>query len=413
MRLLILSQYFWPEQFIINDLVKCLASQGHTLVVLTGKPNYPDGEFYPGYSGPGIQREWFNKSTIEIVRVPMRARRSGGARNLLLNYLSFVWSGLRYFPRLMQGRKFDAIVVFAISPITAVIPAIRLKFVCKAHLAVWIQDLWPESLSATGFIRNPWLLRLVGGMVRAIYAGADTLLIQSQAFHAPVARYADPKKIAYYPNSIDTAPISEASGLLPDYLIQILQTNFCAVFAGNIGRAQSVETLIAAAHALKNIPDCKIIVVGSGGMVEWVKQQQVVGGLDNLVLPGRFPMSMMPQLYYLAGALLVTLKDEEIFSYTVPSKIQAYLAAGKPIVAALNGEGARVVAEAGAGLTCAAEDSAALAQCIRDLRAMPEAEREQLGANGRAYFLKHFEMSGQAKRLIEILEARIGMRRKG
>lgn len=407
MRILIVSQYFWPEQFIINDLVKCLVAQGHQATVLTGKPNYPDGELYPGYTVPGIQKDLFEEN-IEVLRVPIRPRRTGGAKNLLLNYLSFVWAGLRLFPGLVKGREFDAILVFAISPLTAAIPAIRLKFIHKAHLAVWIQDLWPETLAATGFVRNPILLKLAGWMVRRIYGCSDTLLIQSRAFHDPVARYAKTDKIVYYPNSIEIggAP-ADPSSALPAELAQLLVENFCIVFAGNIGRAQAVETLVAAAVELKNLPDCKVVIVGSGGMLEWVKKKKITLELNNLMLPGRFPINMMPQIYDGAAALVVTLKDEEIFSYTVPSKVQAYLAAGKPIVAALNGEGARVVTEAGAGLTCAAEDSASLVRCIRDLYAMPKAQREQFGANGRAYFLEHFEMSRQAKRLVEILQERI------
>jgi len=407
MKILLVTQYYWPETFIIDGLVNKLVKQGNQVVVLTGKPNYPSGNIFPGYQAADIQTEVLGDG-VEVMRVPLRPRGAGGAKNLFLNYLSFVWSGLRYFPRLVKDRKFDVILVFAISPITSAIPAIPLKWRKKAHLAIWIQDLWPESLAATGFIRNRFALKVMGWVVKGIYAFADTLLIQSRAFHAPVARYAKEDKIVYYPNSIDTEMMGDGeTAPLSDELIQLLETHFCVVFAGNIGKAQAIETLVAAASRLRDLPDLRLVLVGSGSMLDWVRGEKAANGLENLVLAGRFPMNMMFQIYARAAGLLVMLKDEEIFSYTIPGKIQAYLAAGKPIIAALNGEGARVVIEAKAGLTCPAEDAEGLAQRIRELYSMSEQERDRMGAAGHAYFLEHFEMSRQATRLVKILEERI------
>jgi glycosyltransferase involved in cell wall biosynthesis len=233
-------------------------------------------------------------------------------------------------------------------------------------------------------------------------------LVQSPAFEIPVACYANPEKIIYYPNSMLLPEISKNKEFfLPVELLQTFKTNFCVVFAGNIGTAQAVETLVDATLLLKDLSDVKMVLVGSGSMSEWVQQKKVELNLDNLVLAGRFPISSMPEIYSHAACLVVSLKDEEIFSYTVPSKVQSYLAVGKPIIAALNGEGARVVTEAKAGLTCVAEDSAALAGCVKALYAMSESERTQLGVFGKNYFLKHFEMKTQARGLVEILEQRI------
>ncbi len=412
MRLLIVSQYFWPETFIINDLARILRDVGHVVVIATGKPNYPEGKTYAGYSATGVQKEMF-EGNIEVIRVPLRPRGRGHAIDLLLNYLSFVWSGLMRFPGLLRGRRFDAILVFAGSPNVA-IPAIPLKWTQKAHLALWIQDLWPESLSATGFIRNRAVLKLVELLVRGTYLAADTLLVQSRAFIAPVSRLAKEGKVLYYPNSLDSSPPDAAGNrALPPELLAVLEEKFCVVFAGNLGTAQAVGTLVDAALQLKDLPQVRIVLVGSGSMLEWVRQQKQQLNLHNLILAGRYSMSTMSGIYMRASCLVVTLKDEEIFSYTIPSKVQAYLAAGRPIVAAVNGEGARVVTEAGAGLTCAAEDSLALASCVRRMHAMPESERLRMGAAGRRYFLEHFEMRGQAVRLIEILEKRIADKGSG
>lgn len=423
MRLLVVTQYFWPETFIINDLVRKLEGMQLDVVVVTGKPNYPDGELFPGYKKSGIQHETFG-SNVDVWRVPLHPRGRGGAWNLLRNYLSFVWSGVFRFPYLLRAYEFDAILVYAPSPITAVVPAIALKLQKRAHLALWVQDLWPDSLAATGFVRNALLLRIAGWLVRCLYACCDTLLVPSHAFMKHVAKYASMGKITYYPNSIDfncepnyssardeNGELSDSEcksvGGLPDHLREILDDQFCIVFAGNVGKAQAIESLVEAALLLQDRTEVKIIVVGSGSMLDWLRERKETLRLNNLVLTGRYPMSVMPELFHRAKGLLVSLKDEEIFSCTIPSKVQAYLASGRPVVAALNGEGARVIREANAGLICAAEDSEGLAGCILSLYEMTEEQRRLMGESGRAYFHKHFEMNQQAKRLIAILQDRI------
>lgn len=406
MKLLIVSQYFSPESFIINDLARHIQAAGHEVTVLTGKPNYPQGVIYSGYKFSGVRRENY-ADAIEVIRVPLIPRGKSSGLRLAINYISFVLSGLLFFPWLVRGKSFDAIVVFAISPITAAIPAILLKWLKGAHLALWIQDLWPESLSATGFIHNKSILRTVGWMVQGIYACSDTLLVQSRAFQKPVSRYSREDKIVYYPNSYENKAESVSGAFqASEMLLDEFNTKFCLVFAGNLGRAQALETLVQAADRLKHLKHFRLVVVGSGSMQAWLEQQKKEKSLDNLILAGRFPFEEMPQIYSRAAGLLVTLKRDEIFSYIVPSKIQAYLSAGRPIIAALDGEGSKIIDEAGAGLTCPAEDVEGLVNCVEKLYAMTEAERETMGKAGRKYFLEHFEMKTQAGKLIEILEMR-------
>jgi len=401
-RILVLSQYFWPESFIINDIVRTLDEQGHEVVVATGKPNYPDGKVFDSYRAAGTQRERY-LGRIEVLRVSLWPRGQGGAKNLILNYLSFVFSGLLCLPWMLRGRKFDALLVFAPSPITQVIPAIALKWLKKAKLALWVQDLWPESLSATGFVKNPKLLKVVGQMVKIVYRPCDLLLVQSRAFVEPVSRYADPQKIVYYPNSIDVRSRG-AVAPIPETLQSVLDDYFCVVFAGNLGTAQALDTLVKTAVQLRDDPQIRLVLVGSGSRLEWLKAQRHARQLDNLVLPGRFPMEAMPQIFERSGALLVSLNDEEVFAQTVPSKIQAYLAAGRPILASLNGEGARVVCEARAGLASPAEQVLPLVANIRSMKALGEGERAAMGRQGRAYFDEQFEMTSQVRRLVELLQ---------
>lgn len=401
MKILVLSQYFWPESFIINDIVRTLDEQGHEVVVATGKPNYPDGKIFEGYQAKGVQRDRY-LDRIDVVRVPLWPRGAGGARNLVLNYLSFVLAGLFYLPWFLRKREFDAIVVFAPSPILQAIPAIALKWIKRARLALWVQDLWPESLAATGFVRNRHALRMVGWLVRGIYRCCDTLLVQSRAFVEPVARYAARDKIVYFPNSMDSRRMSQAPAL-PEALADLMDKHFCVVFAGNLGTAQALDTLVEAACQLRDDAGMRLVLVGSGSRLAWLEAQKQALGLDNLVLAGRFPMEAMPAIFERSDVLLVSLSDQDIFAQTVPSKIQAYLAAGRPIAASLNGEGARVVMEAGAGLASPAEQPEALVHNLRQLRSMKAEAREQMGQAGRDYFDQHFEMSAQVQRLVQII----------
>lgn len=401
MKILVVSQYFWPESFIINDIVRILDEQGHEVVVATGKPNYPDGKIFDGYCAKGTMRERF-LGKVEVLRVPLWPRGQGGAKNLILNYLSFVLAGLLFLPWMLRKREFDAILVFAPSPILQAIPAIPLKWLKKAKLALWIQDLWPESLAATGFVKNRYLLRVVGGLVKVIYRCCDTLLVQSHAFFEPVSRYADRKKIAYYPNSMDVRPSKEA-GSIPSELGALLDTHFCVVFAGNLGTVQALDTLVRAAMHLRDDPRIRLVLVGSGSRLAWLRTQQQDLGLDNLILAGRFPSEAMPQIFERSSALLVSLNDNEIFAQTVPSKIQAYLAAGRPIIASMNGEGARVVSEAGAGFTSPAEQAHSLAENIRCMQELDVTEREAMGKSGRDYFDLNFDMKKQVDKLVQIL----------
>ena len=402
MKILLLSQYFWPESFIINDIVRTLSEQGHEVTVATGKPNYPDGRVFEGYRAWGTQRERY-LDRVDVVRVPLWPRGEGGAKNLILNYLSFALSGLVFLPWLLRKREFDAILVFAPSPIIQVAPAILLKWLKKARLTLWIQDLWPDSLAATGFVKSPMLLRMVGWMVRGIYRCCDTLLVQSQAFVEPVAQYANREKIRYYPNSMDVSP-ARAVVPVPGELLELLEQNFCVIFAGNLGTAQALDTLVQAAVHLRDDPQIRMVLVGSGGRVGWLKAQKQVLGLDNLILPGRFPMEAMPQIFERASALLVSLSDEPAFAQTIPSKIQAYLAAGRPILASMNGEGARVILEARAGLASPAGKVLPLVANIRSMKALGEQARKDMGSSGRAYFDEQFEMTSQVRRLVELLQ---------
>jgi glycosyltransferase involved in cell wall biosynthesis len=386
MNILIVSQYYWPESFRINDVAKTLYEKGKTVEVLTGKPNYPRGVIYDGYKSLGCVTETHNK--VPIHRIPMLSRGRGSLR-LVLNYLSFVISGILFSPWMLRGKKFDVIFVYGNSPILQAIPAIFLGWIKGTQVVLWVQDLWPESLYATGYIKNKLVLKLVAYIVRFIYRHVDLLLVQSEAFIDLVEPLASNTPVRYYPNSVDES-FSERA-VVSNPKITGLTNGFSVMFAGNIGSAQAVEVIIEAATLLKEYSDIHFVVLGDGSRRDWMLEEVNNRGLSNLHLPGRFPIESMPSFMQQASALLVTLADHKIFSGTVPNKIQAYMAAGRPILACLNGEGADLVIASKSGLAVPAENAKALAEAVLELHGMSMEDREELGQNGFSYYKEHFD----------------------
>lgn len=401
MKLLVLSQYFWPEDFVINQLASSMLERGVDVEVLTGKPNYPRGRVFEGYRALGWQREIHNG--LKISRIPMAPRGDSSGLRLAINYLSFIFSGLVFAPWVLRGKKFDVILVFAMSPLLQAIPALFLAWLKGCPVVVWVQDLWPESLSATGHVRNKTVLGMVERVVRFIYRHSDLLLVQSHAFEGPVGLLASGTRIEYQPNSVMDSFAAPATGGCPP--LADIEGKFIVMFAGNIGTAQSVHTVLEAAVHLKAHTDIHFVMVGEGSRSDWMKQQAVEQGLSNLRLPGRFPVDTMPSFMQAASVLLVTLTNQEIFQYTVPQKVQAYFAAGRPIIAALNGEGARLVTEAGAGLATPAEDGKALADAVLALYRLSPDERQAMGQRGRAYYAQHFTHDMLTDRFISHLQS--------
>jgi oligosaccharide repeat unit polymerase len=387
MRLLIVSQYFHPESFRINTLCQDLAERGHSVTVLTGQPNYPSGKIAPGYRAWSFQREQFGN--VEVVRMPLYPRKRGSAIHLVLNYLSFVASGILFGPWLLRGKRVDSIFVYAISPLLQALPAIVLKWIKGAKLVVWVQDLWPEAMEATGFVKNRWVLSATSMVVRFIYRCSDSVLVQSDGFVEPVARLCARDKIAVFPNSAEAVFLRD--GLSTPSPIPQLGEGFSAVFAGNLGTVQALPTILDAAEKLRAYPEIRIFLVGTGTLADELRENIARRELHNVVMSGHFPIEQMPAILSRASVLLVTLKDVALGRFTVPSKIQAYLATGRPIIAALNGEGARIVKAAGAGLSCPSENATMLAECILAVYQMTSDEREALGRSGRAFFEMHYE----------------------
>jgi glycosyltransferase involved in cell wall biosynthesis len=389
-KILIVTQYFWPENFRINDLALGLLERGHEVSVFTGKPNYPEGSFFPGYGFFGRAREDFRG--VRVIRVPLIPRGAGGRAGLILNFFSFALIGSLLAPFRCKG-DFDAILVYEPSPVTVGLPALVLKWFKRTPLLFWVQDLWPETLSATGVVRSKWILKMIEVLVRFIYRYCDLVLVQSRAFIARVeALGVEPRKIGYFPNSAEDVYRPVETGPQPATGQELLPDGFRVMFAGNIGAAQDFETIVAAAERLRAQRDIHWTIIGDGRRQAWVEQEIARRGLqDNVHLLGRHPVRSMARFFASADIMLVTLRQDPVFALTIPSKIQSYLACGRPIIAALDGEGARVIEESGAGIAVRAGDAGALAEGVLKLYHMSRHERETMGRRGREYFEQHFE----------------------
>lgn len=402
MKILVITQYFWPESFRINDIVLGLKEKGHEVSVLTGKPNYPTGFFYKEYGFFTKSYEIWND--IPIFRSPLIPRGKGNGVKLFLNYLSFaILASVKVF---FIPKKFDTVLVYEPSPITVGLPAMLLKYFWRKPYHFWVQDLWPASITAAAGINNKFVLRVLNWLTKIIYHHATTVLVQSMAFKPYIINQGiQSDKIIYLPNSTE----SWTPQLYQNRLISFnIPRGFNLMFAGNIGSAQSFDTLLSAARITQERGlNVNWIILGDGRMKSEVEEKIKEYKLEkSFFLLGRYPVSEMPAFYTDADALLLSLKKDEIFSLTIPSKLQSYFAFGKPVIASIDGEGARIVLEAGAGFVSPAEDAIALSAQVEKAVHTSKDELHKMGENAKAYFQSEFEREALLSRLELILKAK-------
>lgn len=387
MNILIVTQYFWPESFLVNGLAMELQQKGHQVTVLTGLPNYPKGKFTNGYgffSGPWT--EMYNG--VKVLRIPISPRGTGYF-NLVVNYISFVFFGT-FFSIFRKPKNVDVIFCFAVSPITTCLPAIFIRWLTKKPLVLWVQDLWPESISAVGAIKSESVLNTVGRLVKFIYQRCDLILIQSEAFRLSILKWGGKNcDVKYLPNWAEPFVVKSE---LPEWVQSLPKQVFKIGFAGNIGKAQDMFNLVEAADLLRDQVDIRWIVVGDGSEKKWLDEEIEKRKLRHVVFTtGQKPYSDMLPFFENCDAMLVSLTDKDIFSLTIPSKIQAYMAASRPIIAAVGGEGARIVESAKAGLTVAPQDPKQLAAAVLKMKELDLEQRKSMGQNGFKFFNQNFE----------------------
>lgn len=396
MRILIVSQYFWPENFRINDLVRELLTRGHMVTVLTGLPNYPSGQILDEYrNDPDAFRTY---AGAPIVRVPISPRGSGAIR-LALNYASFVLSAATLGVWRLRGRAFDVVFVFEPSPVTVGLPAVLLGRLKRAPVVFWVLDLWPETLAAVGAVKSARILALAGYVVRFIYDRCALVLGQSKGFLRSIATHCtEVSNIRYFPSWAEDVYADGSWQPAPE--VDYRPDLFNVLFAGNIGEAQDMPAVLDAAQALKGDARIRWLIVGDGRRSEWLQQEVSRRGLsDCVLLLGRFPVDRMPSFYAHADALLVSLKSDRVFSMTIPGKVQSYLLAGLPLLGMLDGEGANIIRESGAGLVGPAGDSGALARAAVEMASLSKEERLAMGRQGVLYAQQEFDRESLIDRL--------------
>lgn len=400
LRICVVTHYFWPENFRINDLVQALARRGHSVQVLTGLPNYPSGRVAAGYLT--VKPKWSEVLGASVLRVPVVPRGKGTNPRLAANFLSFPASATVLGVGAIR-KPIDVVLAYQPSPVTVAIPALALGKRLDAPVLMWIQDIWPDTLRATGVLSDGLLLRLAGRLISRIHRAMDCLLVQSPAFQQVLERQGvAPAKITYLPNWAEDhfKPIAVPT-TAPER--RELPEGSVVMFAGNIGVAQGLDVLLGAAERLRDVRDLHWVVLGDGRQASWLRHEISQRRLGNVHFLGPRSPESMPVWFSLADALLVTLKPDPIYALTIPSKVQAYLASGRPILASLDGVGAQEVEAAGAGLTSPAGDADALAAITLRLYHLRQGERAAMGERARAYYGRNFDRQLLIERLEDVL----------
>lgn len=404
-KILFVCQYFYPETFRGNDIAFHLAEEGHDVHVVTGIPNYPKGKFFPGY-GLFKKRHEVIKG-VRVTRLPLVPRGEDKKIMLMLNFFSFFIVGCFWMLFHTLWHKYDLVFCQQLSPVMMSSPAVLYKKMRHVPLYTWVLDLWPESLTAAGGINNKYILGFFNWFVKSEYKNSDKILTSSKNFDQSILKYGDYKdKVIYYPQWSDGA--SNASGLnfvLPEKL-QELSSNgdFIVMFAGAVGEAHGMECNMQAALKTKEYKNIKWVIVGDGRRLDWVRSFVKDNGLNDTVITlGRFPSETMPTFFEKADAMLVSLTDSPLFNMYSPAKIASYMAAERPIIAVLNGEGGEVIKAAECGWNVNAGDSDSLAKLVIKLSSTDMCELKDKGRKGKEYYNKFFTKEKCLKNLDEIM----------
>ena len=385
MRILVVCQHYWPEPFNTSDVCEGLVERGHTVTVLTGMPNtgMPDNQISDAYRDGKITEE--TRNGVRILRAPLHPR-GYGAVNRIENYLSF-WHNANKLAKGLDD-EFDVVLGYQFSPVMQVDPGIQYAKKHHKKMLLYSFDLWPASLLAGGFKEDSLPFKWMRSVSKRIYSEADRIAVTSPLFDeyfrselgldipdsAHLPQYADDSFLA--------DDVHEVEGFDPN------RVNL--TFAGNVGQAQSVITIVEAAARLRERDDIVFHIVGSGSKLEECESKARELGLNNIVFHGRRPVEDMPSYYAASDAMIATFAASPMATYTLPRKVTTYLAAGKPVLAALSGETKRVIDEAGCGLTCEIEDAEGLARICAEFAERSNDDRRLFGERAREYYQLHF-----------------------
>lgn len=399
-KILFISQYFYPEVFRGNDIAFHLAEMGHEVHVVAGVPNYPSGKFFSGY-GLFKNRKEVIKG-VKVTRLPIFPRGGGGKIMLMLNYFSYfvvAWVWMLFHA---IGHKYDMVFCQQLSPVMMSSPAILYKRLRNVPLYTWVLDIWPESLSAAGGINNKYVLGFFDLFVKSQYRHSDKILMSSNSFRESILTYGDYKdKLVYYPQWADGNSMNVAD----ETSLPQIPDGFVVMFAGAIGEAHGMECNMKAALITYEHKDIHWVYIGDGRKLDWVREYVKNNQLETTVHTlGRFPSETMPLFFEKADVMLVSLTDSPLFNLYAPAKISSYMAAGRPILAVLNGEGREVIRDAGCGWCIKAGDAEGLAKLVIELSKMSKDDLSVKGQNALRYYNEYFEKNKCLTKLDEIMK---------
>ena len=377
--ILVVSQYFYPEPFRINDICSEWVKRGYQVTVLTGIPNYPQGKYYEGYDLAHKRTEEWNG--VKIVRIPLTAR-GNNSIGLACNYLSFVISG--HIWKCLTEIKADYVFTFEVSPMTQALIGVWYAKKHKIPHYLYVQDLWPENVEIVTGIHSPLVLKPIGKMVDYIYEHCDHIFATSPSFVKEIQkRCRDKNKVSYWPQYAEEfyCPVEKKyTPEIPD------DEMFKIIFTGNIGQAQGLEILPKAAQKLENV---KFVIVGDGRNKEnFLAEINRLDVQDKFIMIDRQPQEKIPEFLACCDAAFVSFMDNELFTKTIPAKLQSYMACGMPIIASASGETKRVVEEAECGLCSEIGDVDGLCQIIEKMK---EKDLQEMAKKSRGYYLDNFE----------------------
>ncbi len=391
MKILVVCQHYWPENFRVTEICEALVERGHQVTALVGLPNYPSGVIPKEYKGFRNRRQ--TRNGVEIRRCLEIGRRPGKV-GLAINYVSYMTSAA--LKALFLKRDFDVIYAFSTSPVLMSLPAALLRCFCPQKLVIYVLDIWPACLAAMHVPETSLLYRFMKRVSRWIYRCADVLLYSSKRFQGYLRAVhgitvQDEHYMPQFADDVFRAPLPAKPA----------SDHVELVFAGNIGKMQSVEVLIQAAGLLKDLP-IRWHIVGDGSNEQICRDLADSLGLQETVcFYGRRPLADMPAFYAMADAMLVSMRDDVSVTDTLPGKVQSYMAAAKPVLGSITGETAYVIEQALCGFCAPPDDPAAFADVVR--RFLDVQDKEAMGQRGRAYYDAHFTKKDHMDKLEALL----------
>ena len=400
MRILIITQYYWPENFRINEVSEELIKLGHKVYILTGYPNYPKGEIYSEFKKN--YKKFSKYKGAVIIRVPILPRKANNL-NLALNYISFLLSSIfvGYFK--LKGKEFDLIFTCQLSPVTIGITSAFFAKIRKIPQVFWVQDLWPDTLVALNIMTKNWQINLFKNLVNWIYGRCDLILAQSENILKEIKKYSSVKNnIYYFPTWGESDLFLKIAPPAPEIKPKDI---FTILFAGNIGEAQDFPNLINAVQDMivNNVINFRIILVGDGSKKEWVKEEVKKLNIEKYFeFYNSYPLERMPSFFRHADALMVSLLNKKVFNMTIPGKIPFYLGSGIPIIGMICGAGAEVIKKSKGGWVCDSGDYLNLSKIIQNIILLEKEELKKIGINGKEYANKEFSKQTLINKLNKI-----------